>query len=146
MAARFLGSARGRLLAVLDAPDAVAAARRALVAAGIPEDRLEVLTGDEGAAAFDASGGRTGRRARALRSVQFTLMDQMPDFAYYEAAARLGRFVLSVKPRGEPEMRRAVDVLRASGGHFINYFGTFTTEEFERWHGDEPDVPGFMRR
>jgi hypothetical protein len=73
-------------------------------------------------------------------------MDQMPDFAYYEAAARLGRFVLSVKPTGEAEMRRAVEVLRASDGHFINYFGRFTTEEFERWHGKEPDMPGFMRR
>ena len=146
MAVRFLGSARGRLLAVLDTPDDVAGARRALAEAGIPDDRLEVFTGDDGAAAFDSSGGRHGRRARALRTVQFTLMDQMPDFAYYEGAARLGRFVLSVKPTGEPEMRRAVDLLRANGAHFINYFGRFTTEEFERWHGREPDMPGFMRR
>jgi hypothetical protein len=144
--ARFLGSARGRLLAVLDTKAAVEASTAALEAAGVPSDAIEVFTGDDGAAAFDSSGGRHGPLARALRVVQFTLMDQMPDFAYYEAAARQGRWVLSVKPRNEAQMRQAVDFLRANGGHFINHFGLFTTEEFERWHGQEPELPGFMRR
>lgn len=144
--ARFLGSARGRLLAVLDTPDALAAATRALEETGVAGVAIEVFTGDEGAAAFDASGGKHGPLARLLRTVQFTLMDQMPDFAYYEAAARQGRSVVSVKPRNEAQMRGAVDALRANGGHFINYFGRFTTEEFERWRGREPELPGFMRR
>ena len=144
--ARFLGSARGRLLAVLDSPDALAAATRALEAVGVAAAAIEVFTGDEGAAAFDGSGGRHGPLARLLRTVQFTLMDQMPDFAYYEAGARQGRSVISVKPRNEAQMRRVVEVLRANGGHFINYFGRFTTEEFERWRGQEPELPGFMRR
>jgi hypothetical protein len=43
-------------------------------------------------------------------------------------------------------MRRAVETLRRTGAHFINYFGRFTTEEFERWRGTEPELPGFMRR
>jgi hypothetical protein len=73
-------------------------------------------------------------------------MDQMPDFAYYEAAAREGRAAISVKPGGEPQMRQAVETLRRHGGQFINHFGLFTTEEFERWHGEEPRVPGFMPR
>jgi hypothetical protein len=73
-------------------------------------------------------------------------MDQMPDFGYYEAAVSQGRSVISVKARTEADMRRAVDILRAHGAHFINHFGLFTTEEFERWQGPEPEVPGFMRR
>ena len=144
--ARFLGSARGRLLAVLDTEAATQVAIRALEESGIPRERLEIFAGDEGAAAFDSSGGRHGPGARLLRTIQFTLMDQMPDFAYYEAAARQGRSVVSVRTRGEAEMRRAVETLRENGGHFINQFGLFTTEEFERWHGEEPTVPGFMRR
>jgi hypothetical protein len=144
--ARFLGSARGRLLAVLDSDEAAETAIRALEEIGIPMDRLEIFTGDDGAAAFDSSGGRHGPGARFLRTLQFTLMDQMPDFAYYEAAAREGRSVLSVRARNEAEMRRAVDTLRKHGAHFINQFGLFTTEEFERWRGEEPKVPGFMRR
>ena len=143
---RFLGSARGRLLAVLDGPEALAAATGALEDDGVAADAIEVFTGPDGASAFDSSGGQHGPLARILRTVQFTLMDQMPDFAYYEAAAREGRSVISVKPTGDAQTRRAVGIVRRHGGHFINYFGRFTTEEFERWHGDEPAVPGFMRR
>ncbi len=142
---RFLGSARGRLLGVLDTASAAAAARATLEAAGLPADRIQEFSGDDGAAAFDASGARHGTGARLLRAVQFTLMDQMPDFAHYEAAARLGRTVLSVRPRNEAEMRAAAATLREHGGHFINYYGRFTTEQFERWHGPEPDLPDFMR-
>ena len=144
--ARFLGSARGRLLAVLDTDEAAGAAVEALTESGIEPARIEIFTGDDGAAAFDSSGGRHGTGARFLRTLQFTLMDQMPDFAYYEAAARQGRSVVSVRAKNEAEMREAVDTLRTHGAHFINQFGLFTTEEFERWHGEEPDLPGFLRR
>jgi hypothetical protein len=144
--ARFLGSARGRLLAVLDTDEGTETAIRALEASGIDPARIEIFTGDDGAAAFDSSGGRHGPAARLLRTLQFTLMDQMPDFAYYEAAARQGRSVVSVRVKNEAEMRRAVATLRQHKGHFINHFGLFTTEEFERWHGEEPKLPGFMRR
>jgi hypothetical protein len=143
---RFLGSARGRLLAVIDTKAELDAIEAALTEAGIAQEAIEVFTGDDGAAAFDGSGGRNGPAARALRTVQFTLMDQMPDFAYYEAAARQGRFVLSVKARGAAQTKRAVEILRQHGAHFINRFGLFTTEEYERWRGKEPDLPGFMRR
>jgi len=144
--ARFLGSARGRLLAVLDTDEAARAAVAALTESSIEPAQIEIFTGDDGAAAFDSSGGRHGPGARFLRTLQFTLMDQMPDFAYYEAAARQGRSVLSVRARNDAEMRKAVDTLREHGAHFINQFGLFTTEEFERWHGEEPKLPGFMRR
>ena len=144
--ARFLGSARGRLLAVLDTDAATEAARLALEAASFPPESIEIFRGDEGATAFDGSGSQHGPAGRLLRTIQFTLMDQMPDFAYYEAAAREGRSVVSVAAKGEKRVREAVEILRANGAHFINAFGRFTTEEFERWRGKEPDLPGFMRR
>ena len=144
--ARFLGSARGRLLAVVDTKESLDAIAAALKNAGIPEEALEIFTGDDGAQAFDGSGGQHGVGARLLRTVQFTLMYQMPDFAYYEAAARQGRFVLSIKARGAEQTKRAIAILRQHGAHFINRFALFQTEEYERWHGKEPDVPGFMRR
>ena len=144
--AEFLGSARGRLLAVFDTAvdaDATIAATEVLT---VEPDRIEIFTGDDGAAAFDGSGRSHGILGRLYRAIQFTLVDQAPDFTYYEAAARQGRVVLSVRPKGDAQMRRIVEVMRANGGHFINWFGTFATEEFERWHGPEPDMPGFMRR
>ena len=144
--ARFLGSARGRLLAVVDTKAALDAIVAALKEAGVAADAIEIFSGDDGAAAFDGRGERSGRAARALRTVQFTLMDQMPDFAYYEAAAREDRFVISVRARGAAQTKRAVATLRENGAHFINRFALFQTEEYERWRGKEPDLPGFMRR
>jgi hypothetical protein len=144
--ARFLGSARGRLLAVVDTKAALDAILTDLKAAGIADEAIEIFTGDDGAQAFDGSGGRNGPGARLLRTVQFTLMDQMPDFAYYEAAAREGRFVISVRARGAAQTKRVVEIFRERGAHFINRFALFQTEEYERWHGKEPDLPGFMRR
>lgn len=144
--ARFLGSARGRLLAVVDTKAALDAITAALTEAGVAETAIEIFSGDDGAKAFDGRGERNGPAARLLRTVQFTLMDQMPDFAYYEAAAREGRFVLSVKARGGVQTKRTVEILRQHGAHFINRFALFQTEEYERWHGKEPDLPGFMRR
>jgi hypothetical protein len=118
----------------------------ALKEAGIASEALEVFTGDDGAKAFDGRGESNGPAARLLRTIQFTLMDQMPDFAYYEAAAREGRFVISVRARGAAQTKRAVEIFRENGAHFINRFALFQTEEYERWHGKEPDLPGFMRR
>ena len=143
---RFLGSARGRLLAVIDDAGQAERAVNALLEAGFDRAAIEVYTGKGDAEVFDASGRRRGPWGRLLRTVQFTLMDQMPDFAYYEAAVRQGRSVISVKAPREADMRRAVDILRRHGAHFINHFGLFTTEEFERWRGLEPEVPGYMRR
>jgi hypothetical protein len=144
--AEFLGSARGRLLGVFDSPSEATAAMAEIEALGVPRDRIEAFAGDDGASAFDGSGVHHGLFGRLYRAIQFTLVDQAPDFTYYEAAARTGRVVLSVRSKGDKQMRQAVEVMRAHGGHFINYFGSFATEEFERWHGTEPDMPGFMRR
>ncbi len=77
--ARFLGSARGRLLAVVDTKAALDAIFTALKEAGIAPEAIEIFRQHDGATSFD-------------------------------------RFAL------------------------------FQTEEYERWHGKEPDLPGFMRR
>ena len=143
---RSIGTAVGRLLAVFDAPEAAEAARAGLVAAGIDADRIEVFSGPDDAALFDPSGKRRGLRGRLYRIVEFSWADQAPDFAWYEAALREGRVVLSVKVRGQRAIREATAILREHGGHFINHFGWFETQELARWRGTEPKLPGFLRR
>ncbi len=50
------------------------------------------------------------------------------------------------KVRGDGRKAAAIAAIRANGGHFINYYGRFATEEVERWRGPEPDVAGLLRR
>jgi hypothetical protein len=137
---------RGRVLAVFDSDGEAERAVAALRAAGIVDDRIAILSGDDGAAVFDASGRRAGLVGRLTRLVQFTLSDQMPDFAWYEASLRGGRTVVGVRAAGERDVREIVRLLRTANGHFINRFGLFVTEEFVRWRGSEPDLPEFLHR
>jgi len=142
----FLRYPRGRLLAVIDDPAAIGAVLEQLGAAGIEPARLEVYRGEDAAAAFDGTGAHHGPFARLRRIVEFLMMDQAPDLAWYEAAARGGRSVLSVRPKGGEQVRTAVAVIRANGGHFINHFGLLATEEIERWRGPEPALPEYLMR
>jgi hypothetical protein len=143
---RFIKYPTGRLYAVIDDAAGGGRAVEALVAAGIDPGRIEVLRGDTAASAFDGTGSHHGRMARFRRTIEFALMDQMPDFAWYEAAIRAGRTVISARATNEAQRRRAVDILLGMGAHFVNYFGRFATEEYARWRGPEPAVPDFLRR
>jgi hypothetical protein len=145
-AARYVKYPRGSLYAVLDDPGAALRAVDALVAAGVEASRIEVLRGDSAADTLDGTGNKRGIRGRVRRAIEFTLMDQAPDLAWYEAAIRDGRSVVAVRVSAEAAVRSAFDVLRSVGGHFINYYGRFATEEFERWHGAEPTLPDYLRR
>jgi hypothetical protein len=142
---RFIGYPTDSLIAVLPDPEAATAAAAAARAAGIPDRDLTILRGDEGADRLDGTGAVNGVIARLRRLVSFTLMDQLVDMAIYEQAVREGQVVLMVKARGVHKTA-AIDIARRNGGHFINYYGRFATEELERWHGPEPEVAGLLRR
>jgi hypothetical protein len=143
---RFIGYPFDRMLAAFEDPQAAAAAAALLRASGIHDRDLTILRGDEGAARLDGSGAANGRIARLRRVISFTMMDQLPDFAWYEQVVRDGGAVVMVKARGEAKGRAVLDALRSLGGHFINFYGRFATEELEPWHGPEPDLPSLMRR
>ena len=143
---RFIGYPTDSLMAVLPDAESAAAAAAALRSAGIPDRDITILRGAEGADRLDGTGAANGVIARLRRLVSFTLMDQLVDMATYEQAVRDGQAVLMVKPRTEPHKAAAVADLRERGGHFINYYGRFATEEIERWRGPEPSVPGLLRR
>jgi hypothetical protein len=135
-----------RVFAVLDSPAAADAALRALIEAGFADADIDRFEGPAAADVFDGTGRIHGVAGRVRRVVQFSLMDQLPDLAWYEAALREGRIVLGVRAPGRDRARRAVDAFVSAGGHFINRFGRFQTEEFVRWQGPEPSVHALLRR
>lgn len=141
----FIGYPRRKVLSVFETRAEADAAVDALRAAGIPASAIERFEGPDDADRFDATGRRHGLVARALRAMQFSLMDQLPAMAWYEAALRDGRTVVAVRTSDRRETLRVVDALRSAGGHFINRFGRLATEEFARWRGPEPPVASLMK-
>jgi len=143
--ARFIGYPNGQVLAVLDDSEAVRQAVAWVEAVGVTSEDVETFAGLEDAARFDATGARHGLIARLRRVIQFSLMDQLPAMAWYEAALREGRYVLAVRTSDRPTTLKVVETLASAGGHFINRFGRVDTEEFARWRGPEPRVPSLMK-
>jgi hypothetical protein len=142
----FIGYPTGRLLAVVDDPAAARGAVADIVSSGIAADDVLLLSGPDDARRFDGTGTGHGLWSRLLRAVQFALMDQLPDFAWYEAAAREGRAVVAVRVPDAERRRLVVDILGRAGAHFMNYFGRLSTEEVSRWRGPEPNVASILRR
>ena len=94
------------LVAVIDDPAEAAAAMAELTAAGIPTRDLDVLRGAEGADRMDGTGAVSGWLGRLRRAFDFTLMDQLVDFAAYERALRDGRAVVMVHVHGDAPKAR----------------------------------------
>jgi hypothetical protein len=136
----------GRLVGVIDDPEAARAAADALVAAGVPAGDLEVLTGTPDRGRLGRLGPPAGPWSRVVRVVQFLLMDQLPDFLVYERALEAGRAVIAVRVTDRRSMLDVAARLQGFGAHFLNHFGRFQTEEVSRWRGEELDIPGPLRR
>ena len=141
-----IGYPRNRLLAVVEDPAEAAAAMVELAASGISTQDLELLLGDEGADRMDGTGDQSGRLGRLRRAFEFALVDQLVDFASYEWALRNGRAVVMVDVSGDEPKAAAHAILKRHGGHFINYYGRFATEELDVWRGPEPEVRNLLRR
>jgi hypothetical protein len=143
--ARFIGYPNRQVLAVLDDGEALANAIASLHAVDVAERDIETFAGPGDAERFDSTGARHGLAARLRRVMQFSLMDQLPALAWYEAALRENRHVIAVRTADRRATLRVVAALVSSGAHFINRFGRVDTEEFARWRGPEPRVTSLMK-
>ena len=101
-----------------------------------------MLVGEDAALRIDGRGTHHGLAARLYRLVQFTQMDQAPDFRRYELEARRGHPVIAIRET-DPARRKTIRaILRARGAHFTNFYGRFFTETLDPFEGpDEGDLP-----
>jgi len=137
-----LGYPTNHLMGVLPSPAAADAAVAELERAGVDPAAIRVLVGEAAALRIDGRGTHHGIVARLYRLVQFTQMDQAPDFRRYELEVRRGHPVIAVK-EADPARRKVIRaVLRAHGAHFTNFYGRFFTETLDPYEGpDEGDLP-----
>lgn len=137
-----LGYPTDHLLGILPSSAAAEEAVAALRAAGIAPDAIRVLVGEEAALRIDGRGTHHGIVARLYRLIQFTQMDQAPDFRRYELEARRGHPVIAVRETGPGRRTTIRAILRRHGGHFTNFYGRFFTETLDPFAGpDEGDLP-----
>ena len=136
----------GWTLAVLDDADAAAAATSALREAGIGGDDVAVLGRVDDAGTLERLGASHGIAASLRRTMQFITMDQAPDLHVYERAVADGHLVLAIRVADAGARDRAVDILRRHGGHFVNRFGAWATEEIVPWRGPRPEMPQHLMR
>jgi len=137
-----LGYPTDHLMGVLPSPAAVDAAIADLERAGITPDAIRVLVGEEAALRIDGRGTHHGVIARLYRLLQFTQMDQAPDFRRYEREARRGHPVIAVKETDAARRKTIRAILRAHAAHFTNFYGRFFTETLDPYAGpDEGDLP-----
>ncbi len=146
MSPRFIGYPAGWTLAVMEGADAAQSAAKELRAAGVPPEDVVVLTATDTAAQIKRLGSSTGVAARIRRGVQFLTMDQMPDLHVYELAIGQGHPVIAIRVPDAEERRRAIATVQRHGGHFVNRFGDWATEEIAPWRGRMPDLPQHLQR
>ncbi len=129
-------------MGILASPAAAEEAVAELSGHGVAVDAIRILVGEDAALRIDGRGKHHGVMARIYRLVQFTQMDQAPDFRRYELEARRGHPVIAVRET-DPARRRTVRaILRRHGAHFINFYGRFFTETLDPFTGpDEGDLP-----
>jgi hypothetical protein len=135
-----------QILGVIDVPAEAVRAADALVGAAFAPEEIVVLVGEDGRDRLGRLGHHPNALSRLVRLLQFTLMDQTPDFLVYEHALLDGRAVISVHVAGRDGMLEAAAVLERRGAHFLNYFGRLSTEEVSMWRGKEPAIPDALRR
>ena len=146
MTGRLIGYPTGWTLAVFNEAAAAQGASAELDASGMDADDMVVLSGADAGERMSRLGTSSGVAARLRRTMQFVTMDQLPDLHVYELALAQGRAVLGVRIADAEARRKATDAIRRHGGHFVNRFGAWATEEIAPWRGEMPDLPQYMRR
>ena len=134
------------LLAVADTTTQAASAVAALSSAGFPGSDVVVVAGPEAGEQFGRLGPKKGPLSQLVRLIQFTTMDQMPDFRVYEDALLDERTIVGVRLIDADRIPIARDVLVASGLYFLNFYGRWSTMEVSGWRGPELDQPDYLRR
>ena len=141
-----MGYPTNRLLAVIDDPAEAASALAELKAAAFTERDLEILRGEEGADRMDGTGEVSGWLGRLRRAFDFTLMDQLVDFATYETSLRDRRAVVMVHVHGDAPKARRLAILQAPRRPLHQLLRPVRHGGLDLWHGPEPDIPGYLRR
>jgi hypothetical protein len=122
-----------KVVGSIDAADDVKAALRDLEAAGFTADEVELLTDEEGSRRISVSYEGYEPVVHIFDSAQ-----KIP--AFYDAPVivkrveqelRAGHYLVGVIAEDSEGRERALEILKANRGHFINFYGRLAAEALE---------------
>lgn len=146
MSRRLIRYPTGWTLAVFADAAAAEAAAAELSRIGVPPRDVVLLAGPDATARLERLGTSAGLAAGIRRAVQFMTMDQLPDLHVYEMALARQHPVVGARVPEADDRRNAIEAMRRHGGHFINRFGAWATEEIAPWRGEPLPVGQLMQR
>jgi hypothetical protein len=121
-----------KVVGIIDRVRDVKAALDDLRVAGFPANKIEVLSGEEGAERIDAAGVKHGGLARAVRSTQKALGSyEIEDATRHESEFKAGHFGIGVSAPRKAEREKVRQIPKAHRGHFINFYGRWAMERLE---------------
>jgi diadenosine tetraphosphate (Ap4A) HIT family hydrolase len=122
-----------RVTGLLDSEEEAMEAVRALEAAGVVPDDIDVFVGEKGARSLDLPGREHGRVIRLLRSLEHAVGDERETNHRIDDALRGGATLLTIKvhkrKNAPDEKERALRILRSLHVHEIHYWGAWSFED-----------------
>ena len=119
---------RGYLVAVFDEPDQAQQALDVLVAQGIARDATRLWTGEGALAYHDQLKGNLGIMSQLAAKLPASRAEQAA-LDRYLTDAREGRAFVTVHVVDDDQLERVRDLLAASGGDAMRYYGRWATRE-----------------
>jgi hypothetical protein len=125
---------RGRLfpyntvVGIIDEPDQLDTTVSALIDSGFPESGVNVLCGNRGIQTIDARGKRKGLLARVFRMID-AMGEEREHTARHVHELEAGHYIVVVEVADQASKERARDAMQRHGGHFINYYSRWSTED-----------------
>jgi hypothetical protein len=115
------------VVAVLDDVGEVRRTVDELSAAGIPEEEMFVLAGEQGVHAIDQRGEHHGVLGKIFKALD-RVGDEHDESEVHVDALRQGSYVVGVHVRDDGRKTQAVEALKRHHGRHISYYGRWTTE------------------
>ncbi len=119
-----------QVVAIIDDKAQVDSASAALTSAGFTNDMIEVFCGLEGAHDLDLEGESHDYLQHVKRKLQHFMQMQGVQMDRYERALLTGHCVIQVRTDSNCR-EQAHEILKSSGGHFINFYGQLIKEVLE---------------
>ena len=123
---RLLDYAHSRLVAVFDSQADIQATVDGLTSAGFDKS-LDVHCGAADSRLIDFSGTEHDPLARLSHALHFLTVEG-EYMQQYEHELLSGRCLVMVRTESAERRHRALEILKAHGGHFINQFGFWAIE------------------